>query len=53
MLVDLSCKKCLKILDNATTLEPCGHTYCFKCVNSTKTTNCHDCKSDISGCFKN
>ena len=52
-MINLSCKKCLNLLENATTLEPCGHTFCFKCINSTKTVSCPECKGEITGCFKN
>ena len=53
MVVDLSCKKCLNILENATTLEPCGHTFCFSCVNSVDLSKCPECNREIAGCFKN
>jgi len=53
MIVDLSCQKCLELLSNATTLVPCGHTFCFKCVNDKNVVSCPKCKDEISGCYKN
>ena len=53
MQVDLSCQKCLKLLENATTLDPCGHTFCFSCVNSSENINCPKCNERMTGCFKN
>ena len=42
---DLACAVCLEIVVHATTLVPCGHTFCRSCLQNT--TNCPTCRGSV------
>ena len=52
---ELECKICYDLMDEATSISPCFHTYCEKCItrHQTMDSRCPLCREDIEFTKKN